>query len=65
MNEKWDEKAIASGKCVRCGATRGSYARVCDPCAIRMRLYCRKRKGCKPWKKGGRGRPPFVAKDAK
>lgn len=65
VNEKWAEKMIATGCCTRCGAKRQNYARLCDPCGIKLRLYSRKRKGCKPWKKGSRGRPPFVKKDAK
>ena len=33
---------------------------LCKPHTLKQRARLRKKKGCKPWKKGKRGRPPLV-----
>jgi hypothetical protein len=48
----------ASGKCARCGASVGdSNLSRCPKCMKKARLEARKKNGCKPKKKGKRGRP--------
>lgn len=55
---RWQAKRISAGKCGQCGKPRNLYALLCDECAEKVRIANRHRSGSKPWKNGGRGRPP-------
>lgn len=72
----WQEKQIAEKKCASCGEQDEQTLagrRRCKRCSGKSQTTSRQSKrrilGCKPWKKGGRGRPPLnrraVAKEAK
>jgi hypothetical protein len=57
---RWQLKQIARGRCARCGAKRAHYSILCDFCHVADRIRQQERCGCRPWQKGGRGRPPKV-----
>jgi hypothetical protein len=50
--------AIAAGRCSRCCVRPLHTKWQCAECAAKTREAARRRLGCKPWRKGGRGRPP-------
>lgn len=52
------EKRIKSGLCKFCGEPRDHYPTVCDACNVKVREWQRHKSGSKPWRAGGRGRPP-------
>lgn len=52
-------KRRAAGLCERCGKKPATDGRYCAKHAKAVRTYQRVRKGHKPWKPGGRGRPPI------
>lgn len=45
-------------KCQQCGASPLFTKDHCERCVERRRAAARKKTGCRPWVKGGRGRPP-------
>lgn len=49
---RWQLKKKTEGKCIICGKPRQNYAQHCDEC-------WRGIAGGKPWRKGGKGRPPY------
>jgi len=51
----------AAGLCAMCGKKPLQTKWRCADCAKKARIAARKRLGYKPWKKGGRGRPPIGA----
>lgn len=55
----WQNKRLADGCCVRCGAKRNLYAQRCDECQRKETARAREKTGFKPWKAGGRGRKPI------
>jgi hypothetical protein len=61
---------IAAGQCGRCGEPRGELgsAVACGKCLRAMRaasrLRMRVKTGSKPWRPGGRGRPPIERSEA-
>jgi len=55
---RWQNKRLADGKCVRCGASRTLYAQRCDECQAEETKRSREKNGCGEWKAGGRGRKP-------
>ena len=58
---RWQLKKKADGRCTQCGRDRNLYKSYCDDCQKKQTKLNRKRKGCKPWKPGNRGRPPLTA----
>lgn len=57
----WQRKQRKDGRCWRCGSEMGkSPYKVCVVCAEADRRRQRKKDGTRPWKPGGRGRPPIV-----
>lgn len=54
----WQQKQVAAGNCRICGQPRNLYAVECDDCHEKAAKRRRKKSKHKPWKKGGRGRPP-------
>jgi hypothetical protein len=57
------EAIIRCGLCSQCRNPRNLYARLCDWCAVLKKLNNRNRAGSRPWREGGRGRPPKVKGD--
>lgn len=57
---QWQNKRLAAGCCVRCGAARNLYAQRCDACQRKETERARAKTGFKPWKAGGRGRKPII-----
>lgn len=55
---RWQNKRLAEGKCVCCGAKRNLYSQRCDACQTQETERARNRNRCNPWKAGGRGRKP-------
>lgn len=55
----------ASGLCVRCGAKAETHRPFCSKHNKANTAYHRKRRGFKPWKPGGVGRPPTGSKARK
>lgn len=51
-----------TGKCLRCKRQAGPGVQYCDKHRKAINAGRRKRKGHKPWRPGGRGRPPANAK---
>lgn len=55
-------KRTANGKCLDCGGDRGGNPIRCDEClkgqARANRERSRRVEGWKPWRPGGKGRPP-------
>ncbi len=60
----WQLKQQAMGKCVICGEPVVRGVR-CRTHLLAARKYARLSKGCQPWKKGGKGRPPLSVKESK
>jgi len=58
----WQNKRLAEGKCVRCGAARNLYAQRCDACQAIETQRAREKIGFKEWKAGSRGRKPNIHK---
>jgi hypothetical protein len=59
----WQRRKVAEGRCKRCGEPRGEpshYTTMCDACMLKQRRRQSERKGFKPWRPGGIGRPPRV-----
>jgi hypothetical protein len=55
----------AAGVCERCGKPRSATSTAfCAKHAKKVIAEARKRHGNKPWRPGGRGRPPFSAATA-
>jgi len=53
-------------KCKQCGAPLDGRSLVrCNRCLAYQRAYMRKINGGRPWRKGGRGRPPFVREESR
>lgn len=52
-------RRIADGLCAQCGKRPLFSSYACKKCQVAMRKAKRNAKGCKPWKAGGRGRPPI------
>ena len=50
--------AVARGVCSICFARPLLTKTRCEECAEKVRAYARAKKGCKPWERGKRGRPP-------
>ena len=58
----WQREQTKAGKCWRCAQPLGkSPYSTCVPCAEADRKRKRKEEGSRPWKPGGRGRPPLAA----
>jgi predicted amidophosphoribosyltransferase len=58
---KLRNKYLKDGKrCRICGGKLKHYRRMCDRCAIAVRLHVRRRGGFKAWKKGSAGKKPFT-----
>lgn len=55
---RWQNKRLAEGRCVRCGAMRNLYSQRCDDCQTRETVRAREKNKCKAWKAGSRGRKP-------
>lgn len=56
----WQILRSAEGKCTNCGSKRPPDDKVlCNKCRNNNRAKMRQLSGCKPWKEGGRGRPPL------
>lgn len=52
-------KRVAAGLCALCGAKRpAGLATLCRAHQERVSARNRRKRGCKPWVPGGRGRPP-------
>jgi hypothetical protein len=60
---RWQNKRLAEGKCVRCGAARNLYAQRCDVCQAIETQRAREKIGFNEWKSGSRGRKPNIHKD--
>ena len=60
----WQQKQVAEGNCRCCGLPRNLYSHECDDCYNKETKRRRKKSGHKPWKRGGRGRPPKDQPDA-
>jgi hypothetical protein len=56
----WQLLNNAEGLCDMCSAPITHYATMCDRCAEKKRLQVQSRRGYKPWRPGGKGRPPKV-----
>ena len=57
---KWELKQQTKGNCVRCGKRRDCKSkRFCLKCLIKKRILERTRRGYRPWKLGGQGKPPY------
>jgi hypothetical protein len=56
----WQQKMQEAGKCRQCGQAMGKslYKSWCQKCGDAQKLRRREKTGCKPWKRGGKGRPP-------
>lgn len=56
----WQEEQAILGNCITCGNPRdGEGKRYCMSCQSVLRLRMREKTGSKPWKPGGKGRPPL------
>ena len=59
---EWQITQVQAGNCAICGSTRRLFPQFCDRHQVEKRqcdrLYQRKKRGSKPWRPGGRGRPP-------
>lgn len=57
---EWQLAKIAQGLCSICGTEpiADGQASRCVGCREKLRNYMRKKLGCKPWRRGRRGRPP-------
>jgi hypothetical protein len=64
------EQRVAEGKCIWCGEPRGESTSTiyCEEHLLAIRTASRnrmrKKTGCKPWRPGGRGRPPIERSEA-
>lgn len=58
---KYQQSRKAKGLCVMCGKPTDGLSTRCPPCRNKTRIRHRKLRHCKPWHKGGRGRPPVEA----
>jgi predicted amidophosphoribosyltransferase len=56
----WQLMNSAEGLCEVCSAPITHYSTMCDACAAKKRLQVQARRGFKPWRPGGKGRPPKV-----
>jgi hypothetical protein len=56
----WQLLRSAEGLCEICSAPITHYSTMCDGCAEKRRAQTRLRLKYKPWKPGGKGRPPKV-----
>lgn len=56
----WQLLNSAEGLCEMCSAPITHYSTMCDGCAEKKRLQIQSRRGYKPWRPGGKGRPPKV-----
>ncbi len=65
MHRRRRRERIAAGNCAICGEPRQHYARLCDSCEAAFVAYKRAKKGYKPWRPGGVGRPPKVRPETK
>jgi hypothetical protein len=59
---RWQLAKIAEGLCCQCGKREIVGTALCGLCLKAIRLRTRKRQGNKPWRPGGKGRPPIEAK---
>ncbi len=57
---EWQLRKIAEGCCEICGRPRKHYARRCDQCRIKERVYTRRLCGSYKWKPGSRGTKPRI-----
>lgn len=60
--KRWAVACYQRGGCINCGKPRGSspYKRHCSKCAIKHRVRMERKKNMRPWRPGGRGRPPLI-----
>ena len=57
----WRRKHMKSGLCAQCSQPRCLGTTLCKVHLKKYRLSKRKSQGFKPWKPGGKGRPPAHA----
>ena len=58
----FQRKKTATGKCGYCGNEPLFSKDRCKECHLKNRIRIRKRQNFKPWKPGGRGRPPIESR---
>lgn len=59
---EYQKRMKAAGRCESCGQHRnGANRTYCQRCAETQRILQRRRAGYRPWRFGGRGRPPSWA----
>lgn len=58
---EFQERNLKKGICQNCGKPRFKNGVYCYAHTIYSRNYQRERAGYKPWRQGGRGRPPREA----
>src|ERR1019366_10463181 len=60
-SKKYMVARYREGKCINCGQSRrdSPFLRLCEPCGETRKKHRRAVRGFKPWKLGGRGRPPL------
>lgn len=56
---RWQWKKKAQGLCRICGRPAVTPSGLCQEHLEDIRVLNRVLRGCKPWKPGGPGRPPF------
>ena len=61
---KYQLAKLADGLCSICGKESLYNDERCLACYVKFMVLVRRRAGCKPWRPGGRGRPPLSAKTA-
>lgn len=56
---RWQLNKIAKGLCEKCGSPRNLSTVRCDECLAKNRVHNQWRNRNKPYRPGGRGRPPL------
>ena len=57
----WQIRRQRLGQCIVCARQREQHALYCNTCAMKSRLRARKYRKNRLWKKGNRGRKPFLS----